>query len=246
MNITILGSAAMFATLERAASGYLVEVGETRIWVDAGAGTWRHLLRYVDYRELDGIVLSHRHPDHTTDVFQAFHARHYGGPHPLDEIPLWAPAETIDALLGYSKDVANTFDLRTVADGDEIEIGGARCAFVKMAHPPYTVGLRVEHEGSVFAYSSDTGPGADFDALARSADMFMCEATFQDVDEPWEGHLSASQAGEIAARVDASRLVLTHLPPDRDVEVSLREARATCGGVAVELAADGRRYEGLR
>jgi len=245
VNVTILGSSAMFATVERAASGYLVELGEEWIWVDAGAGTWRHLLSHVHYAQLSGVILSHRHPDHTTDVFQAFHARHYGGPEALPLIPLWAPRETIDALLGFSKDLGDTFDLRELSDGDEFATSGAHFSFVKMAHPPYTVGVRVEHEGSVFAYSSDSGPAADFQALAGDADLFICEATFQDVDEPWEGHLSASQAGTIAAGVGAKRLVLTHLPPDRDLDVSLAEARSTCEDVPVELAEDGRRYEGL-
>ncbi|MGH2729920.1 MAG: MBL fold metallo-hydrolase, partial [Actinomycetota bacterium] len=78
------------------------------------------------------------------------------------------------------------------------------------------------------------------------SDLFICEATFQDVDEPWEGHLSASQAGAISKSVGAKRLVLTHLPSDRDLDVTLAEVRSTCGEIPVELAEDGRRYEGLR
>lgn len=246
MNLTILGSSAMFATVERAASGYLLELGDSSIWLDAGGGTWRNLLQYVDYRAVDGVILSHRHPDHTIDVFQAFHARRYGGPEPLDPIPLWAPQETIDCLVAFTDNLKETFDMSPVGDGDTIDAAGATISFVKMAHPPYTVGLRVERDGQTLAYSADTGADADFDALARDADLFVCEATFQDSDEPWEGHLRASQAGAIAARAGAKRLVLTHLPAERDLNTSMIEAQHDSGDVVVELAVDGRRYEGLQ
>jgi ribonuclease BN (tRNA processing enzyme) len=233
----------MFATLDRAASGYLVEYDDNHIWMDAGAGTWRNLLHFVDYRDVTGVVLSHRHPDHTTDVFQLFHARHYGDPDPMSPIPLWAPQETLDRLLGYSTDLHDTFDMRAVAETEAVDVGPARFTFVRMAHPPVTLGVRVEHADSVLAYSSDSGPDADFTALAQDADVFVCEATFQDSDEEWEGHMRASQAGTIAAQQGVKRLVLTHLPPGRDLALSLAEAKATCGDVPAELADDYLRVE---
>jgi ribonuclease BN (tRNA processing enzyme) len=112
-----------------------------------------------------------------------------------------------------------------------------------MAHPVPTLGVRVTYGEKVIAFSSDTGDGADFEALAGSADVFVCEATSQDSDPLWEGHLRASQAGSIADRIGVKKLVLTHLPNGRDLEVSLAEARATAGGVKVELAQDGARME---
>ncbi|MFN2390075.1 MAG: MBL fold metallo-hydrolase [Actinomycetota bacterium] len=243
MEVTVLGSAAMYATTERACAGYLVELGTCRLWVDCGAGTWRNLLAHTDYRRLGGIVLTHRHPDHVSDVFQAFHARQFGGTDPMATIPVWAPRETIERVTGYYRELDEGFEMNAVAEGDSVDVAGARVSFVRMAHPPETLGVRIENEGKVLAYSADSGPEADFPALAGDADLFVCEATMQDSDPLWEGHLSASQAGAIAARVGASRLVLTHLPADRDLDVSLKEARATCPDVPVELAHDGLRLE---
>jgi ribonuclease BN (tRNA processing enzyme) len=71
----------------------------------------------------------------------------------------------------------------------------------------------------------------------------LCEATLQDADEPWYGHMSASQAGAAAADLGVDRLLLTHLPPGRDPDVSLAQARAACGRVQAELAAEGQRLE---
>ena len=62
--VTVLGSSGMFPTSERACAGYLVEIGDKKIWLDAGSGSWRNLVKTCSYAELDGVILTHRHPDH--------------------------------------------------------------------------------------------------------------------------------------------------------------------------------------
>jgi ribonuclease BN (tRNA processing enzyme) len=242
LTVTVLGSSGMFATRERSCSGYLVEFDDKKLWMDAGAGTWRNLLDHADYRDLDGVLLSHRHPDHTTDALQAFHSRQYGGPQPLDPIPLWAPSEAIDHIRSFSPESAKAFDFHAITAESALEIGRARFTFVRMAHPPVTLGVRIEHEQSSFAYSSDSGEDADFKSLAGEAEIFVCEATLQDQDERWEGHMRASQAAAVAGEAGAALLVLTHLPPGRDHHVSLAEARAA-SDVQAMLAFDGLRLE---
>lgn len=243
LRVTVLGSSGRFATRDRACSGYLVDIDGHLLWMDAGAGTWRNLIAHCDYADLGGILLTHRHPDHVTDVFQAEHARIFGPRGPLPAIPLWAPAETLDRLSGYGGDMSGAFELRQADGGSSITFGAGRVSFFEMAHPPETVGVRIEHDASVIAYSADTGADADFQALAGGADIFFCEASNQDSDELWEGHLRASQAAAIARDVDARHLVLTHLPVARDLGLSLAEAQRESGDVKVELAADGQRHE---
>lgn len=242
-DITVLGSSAMYASVERACSGYLLDIEGKKVILDMGGGVWRNLLPLCDFAGVDGILISHRHPDHTVDLFQMFHARRYGGAEALPTIPLWAPVETVERVVGFAKELDEAFDLHVVADGDTIDLFGAKTSFTRMAHPPETLGCRIEVDGSVFAYSADSGPAADFQRLAGDADLFICEATYQNVDEEWEGHLSAAQAAAIAAEAGVGRLVLTHLPHDRDPETSLSEARSTAGDVDVRVAEDGLRLE---
>jgi ribonuclease BN (tRNA processing enzyme) len=241
--VTVLGSAAMFATKERACSGYLLEVAGKRLWMDAGGGSWRNLQNSIDLADIDGVVLSHRHPDHTIDLFQCFHARRYGNPEPMEVIPLWAPAETIERLVGFSPELEESFDIQVVAAGETAKLDDIGLSFFEMVHPAETLGIRAEFEGAALAYSSDTGPGGDLAGLAAGADLFICEATFQDSDEEWKGHMRASQAGTAASDAGAERLLLSHLPAGRDVQLSLAEAQRTSGDVRVELAFDGLKVE---
>jgi ribonuclease BN (tRNA processing enzyme) len=240
--VTVLGCSATFATRERAASGYLVQFGDAALWLDAGAGTWRNLLEHIDYPELDAIILTHRHPDHTTDVFQVHHAVLYGQPQRLPKIPLWAPNDTIGRLRAFAN-VDDSFELHPISAGDEIAFRDAQISFHHMAHPVETVGVRIEYDGGVFAYTADTGPGGDLGNLAKGADLLICEATFQDGDGPWEGHMLASEAATAAVSNGVSHLVLSHLPSHRDLGLSLQQAHHGAHGVTIELAADGERYE---
>lgn len=240
--ITILGSSGRFATAHRASSGYLLEIDGHRLWLDAGAGTWRNLLGHCAFDEVDGVILTHRHPDHVTDVYQLQHALLYGPKGRLPEIPLWAPAQTIESMSAYD-DLHDAFEPHVVAGGDSIEVAGATIRFVSMAHPPETVGVRVETADGVLAYSADSGEEADFEALAGGAGLFVCEASNQDSDDIWEGHLRASQAARIATGAEVERLVLTHLPVERDLGLSLAEAQAAVDGPSVQLAADGDSHE---
>jgi ribonuclease BN (tRNA processing enzyme) len=229
----------MYATVDRACSGYLVVIDGKNLLLDAGAGVWRNLLRHIDYDRIDGVLLTHRHPDHTTDLFQVFHARRYGAADALPRIPLWAPAETMDRINAFSTELDEAFDLQTIKAGQKLDVLGSAVSLFEMAHPPETVGVRLEVEGAVFAYSADSGLDADFDGLAGSADVFICEATYQDGDDPWFGHLFAGQAGEISDRVGARKVVLTHLPAGRDLGLSLTQAVHSAGDSQVQLAADG-------
>jgi ribonuclease BN (tRNA processing enzyme) len=236
--VTVLGCSGVYQTRDLAASGFLIEVDGERWVVDMGGGTWRNLLTHIDHRDLNGVLLSHRHPDHTIDIWQLFHARHYGLV-PESKIPLWAPQETIDRLIAFDDGVAESFALEPVDETSEIKFGDARVTFARMQHPPVTLGVRIEHGDATLAYTADTGPEGDIDVIATGANLFLCEATAQDADEPWWGHMCASDAAKISASCDVDRLVLTHLRPESDRKLSIEQARRAAPGLNIELATDG-------
>ncbi|MGN6598839.1 MAG: MBL fold metallo-hydrolase, partial [Actinomycetes bacterium] len=79
--------------------------------------------------------------------------------------------------------------------------------------------------------------------LARGADLLLAEAAFHDGrDVVPDLHLTGSQAGAHAAAAGVRRLVLTHLPPWNDADVTVAEARTTWDG-PLDVARPGTVYE---
>jgi ribonuclease Z len=97
--------------------------------------------------------------------------------------------------------------------------------------------------GQRFAFIMDTRLCDAAFALADQADMLVCESTFADTEAALArdyGHLTASQAGHIAAQAGARLLVLTHFSQRYDSEDGQRlagEAASVFGGDVV-LARD--------
>jgi ribonuclease BN (tRNA processing enzyme) len=98
------------------------------------------------------------------------------------------------------------------------------------------LGYRIEAGGKILAYTGDTGPCEAAIDIARDADLYLAEATYQDASNLMPFHLSATQAGEAATQAGAKRLMLTHITPDLDPEVSRSEAAVTFRG-PVDIAA---------
>jgi ribonuclease Z len=97
--------------------------------------------------------------------------------------------------------------------------------------------------GQRFAFIMDTGLCDAAFALAERADMVVCESTFADADAALAReyrHLTAGQAGRIAAESGARLLVLTHFSQrydDEAVERLAGEAAMAFGGLVI-LAGD--------
>lgn len=228
MRLTVLGSSGTYPAAGRPASGYLIEEGDTRVWCDAGPGTLTALP--VDIAEIDAVFVSHEHPDHCLDVVIASHVLTFG-PAPRLGVPLYGPGPTLKKLMGFlgGGRVAEAFEIRPLDSGDVARIGSLELRVATSDHSVPTLASRWESDHRALCYSADTGPAGEWMALADGADLFLCEATYQGTPglEPYLHHLTAQEAGSIARRAGAKRLMLTHIPPHRDSARSVMEAEAT-------------------
>ena len=252
MHLTILGSSGVYPVPGNPASGFLLTVGQgpaaRRLWIDAGNGTFAALQRHADFAALDALVLSHTHADHCLDVPAFYYARRFHADAPLPKVPLLCPAGTRELLAPIVREeggdkLGEVFDFREVGDGDRAEVAGVRLAFARTDHPVPTLAVRAEHGGRSLAYTADTGPGPELAAveeLARGSDLLVAEATYQEGKVGKPVHLSATEAGALARRVGARRLLLTHVWPAFDPAVSVAQARRAAGeGVEVAWAEPG-------
>jgi len=245
MRLTVLGSSGTAPTRGNPASGYLVRTGETTLWVDAGPGTYMALLDHVDPAEVDAVLISHMHPDHSTDLFALAHefayVRHHRG-----SVPVLGPPgmiARIDGFLGGGDDHAafTVLDVIELASKEERRFTDVTVTAVSANHSVNALAFRIGAGEASLGYTGDTGPSAALVDLFRGVDVLLAEASRQEESEPYPFHMTAAQAGAMAAAADAGSLVLTHIPSSLDGSKSARQAQATFGR-AVGLAMPGETY----
>ncbi len=122
----------------------------------------------------------------------------------------------------------------------------------QLIHTGHFRGVRIEdvserRPGQRFAFVMDTMPCPGAEELADGADLLVTECTFSDDEAELATayrHLTAGQAGRIAAAGGAHTLVLTHFSSRyQDVEPLRRQAEAQAGETHVIAASDLDRYD---
>jgi ribonuclease Z len=116
-----------------------------------------------------------------------------------------------------------------------------------LVHRIETYGYRLSVPEQSFAFVMDTAPCSGAEELADGTDLLVAESTFSDDDGGLASqfrHLTAGQAGALAAGGHVGTLVLTHFSARYpDVEPLLDEARASAGSATVVAANDLDRFQ---
>ena len=103
--------------------------------------------------------------------------------------------------------------------------------------------VSVHRPGQKFAFVMDTAPCAGAEDLADGVDLLVAESTFSDDDAGLAAeyrHLTAGQAGELAASAGVGTLILTHFSAryGDDVAALADQAHARAGDAVVVAAND--------
>ena len=263
MRLVVVGCAGSVAGPEMPTSCYIVEAkaqGRTwRIVLDLGAGSFGPLRAVMDPAELDAVFISHGHPDHCADLTALSVWLRYGPPaqHPREPMPLYGP-EGIDRRLrelegdvddGGEADARGAdadggpFAWSAMAAGDEVRIGPFTVTAFEAWHPVPALAYRIAGPAAaggqaVLTFTGDTDLSEAVIAAARDADLVLAEAGWahREVNPPGI-HMTGAQAGQLAHRAGAARLVVTHVASWVDPAATLTQARAVHGDAV--LAAPG-------
>ena len=243
LSVTVLGCSGSYPGRGAACSGYLVQGGGMNLVVDLGPGSLANLQEHLELSAVDAVILTHRHPDHWTDLVGLEVAWTYG----LERtgLQVYGTGENRAIAEILTGGLAPTVEWHDVADGDEVDLGGLHLRFARTVHYVETLAVRIDERdsGSSLAYSADTGPGWSFDSLGSGIDLALCEATHLAEDEARGTlHLSARQAGVMARAAGVSRLLLTHQWPEYDPE-RFRVEGSEAFGAPVDIAVTHERYD---
>jgi ribonuclease BN (tRNA processing enzyme) len=251
VRITVLGKSPAWQDAGGACSGYLIEEHGACLLLDCGNGVFSKLRRFRDYTCVDAVVISHLHADHILDLVPFASGVRY---RPWDGAPprprLVAPPGATEAFAAVCSGAGMTadhlelaFDLSVYDPARPLVIGGLAVRFQPVPHYIAANAIELSDGSGRFVFGADCGPSRELEAFADGADLLMLEATLPEPEPPEDrGHLTAFEAGELAARANAKRLVLTHFTADLGSEwVAAEAARAFAGPVAA--AHEGAVYE---
>lgn len=238
--LIILGSGTGIPSLRRGSPGLLLTSNNSHLLIDSGSGALRRMLKMgVTYRDIDLLLYTHIHPDHTADLIPILFACKYGElPREKELICAGGPGfrrhfDKMRNLYG-SWIEPHTYHL-TIKEisSKPLLFGEMKILSEPMAHLPESVGYRIEwRDGKSLVISGDTDYCENIVRLASEADLLVLECSFPD-GKKVEGHLTPSLAGRIARESQSKRLLLTHLYPVCDQYDILEQCRQVYPGEVI-------------
>ena len=244
MKFVVLGSGTGLSDPERGPAGFVVAMGDRQWLIDGGSGTLQRCAR-AGFRpeSLTGGIYSHRHPDHCADLVPLLFAMRIDGREA--PYPIWAAegfADYVTALQGiYGRWMTPSGGL-TVHEVAADEVRRVKLdpeltlVTAPANHSAGALHLRFESPRGTVVFSGDTGPSDQLTALARGADLLVCECGGSDED-PLPGHLHPAAFASLARDAQPKQIWLTHFYPAVDAAHAVATVAAT--GVATRRAADG-------
>ena len=248
INVTILGSGTCVPSLKRSSCSVLMQVGNSELLFDSGPGTMRRLLEaQTTIFDISHIFYSHFHPDHSGEFVPFIFATKYpdgsqrstpltaaGG---LGFLDFYEELKTVyGQWIELAPGLLNVMEFDNKRpDGRQFEDFTLNTAPV--AHNEESIAYRITSaDGHSVVYTGDTDYTDTIIGLAKETDLLICECALPDSYRV-KGHLTPSLAGDLAAKANARKLVLTHFYPQCDQADIAAECRKTYSGPLV-LAED--------
>jgi ribonuclease BN (tRNA processing enzyme) len=237
LKVTLLGTGVGIPQPGRSQPALLIENGSPLLF-DCGAGT---LLRLTDagisMQDLDTVVLTHLHLDHSADVLALANTRYLLG---LSGLEVYGPAgtaqwlQTMQSAYPYLKKMeVRVHELNPM---DAISLKGCDIFAEEARHSVTALAYRVDSGDKVVVYSGDTEPSPRVAALADGADLLIHECSFP---EPFDvtNHTTPKKLGSLLKNV--GRVVLTHFYPEAEgYEDEMAQDVGASSGIPVEAGYD--------
>lgn len=219
MQLIVLGCHGPYPCPNGTTSGYLLVLPEGNVLLDCGAGVAGRLLALSDPASLRGVILSHLHYDHMSDLY----VLRYYLERMKKSLLVYLPRAEMDSPVAKTL-LCGVFSLYPLED--LTDIAGAEVASLRVNHPIPTCAVRLCAEGKTLVYTGDTNVCEELSAFSKGADLLLADGGMTDAQwRETSPHMSARIAAQTANAAGVKRLLITHLSPDTLPSTLLNEAR---------------------
>lgn len=226
MKLTILGYYGGFPTDGVGTTGYLLQSEGFNLLLDAGSGTLLELEKHLDPLQLDAVLLTHYHHDHTADV---------GVLQYLWQLKQGSKKQDILPIYGHFQDPLNFGALswpdstigKAYSTDTELNLGPFKITFCKTVHPVPAFAVRIQEKstGKIFSFTSDT---TYFDGLVnfvKDSDLLITDTNFLSDKEGTRWHLTTKETAQLFDDSKSRKLIISHLPTQINLEKLLDETK---------------------
>ncbi|MFB6192831.1 MAG: MBL fold metallo-hydrolase, partial [Candidatus Nanohaloarchaea archaeon] len=197
----------------RRTAGIIVETEETSLHIDPGPGGLVYANKELeDPEEVDGVIVSHAHPDHSNDAEAVIEmiTEAYSNQAALfaNETVLEGYGEIEKTISSYHKGLCSRVE--KLEEGSSFEYKDLKIESQEMFHgDPRTQGFTLETEEKKIGFWTDTQYSEELLELYRDCDVMVIYAT-RPKGKSVKGHTSIDDIPEIMESVEASTAIITH------------------------------------
>jgi len=219
MKIKILGTGTCVPSLQRLSSSYLLVTGQANFLIDVGPSVVRRLLECgYTTRDIDTVILTHFHVDHTADLSTFLFASNYDVIPRTKELFIIGGEGLHDFYRGllavYPWLLPKSYEicLHELREGT-LKKSGLVITTSHMEHNNESIGVRIEGDKSV-VFSGDTDYTQNLIELVKETDLLVVECSFP--EKKANGHLNLAMVQKVVEQAKPKRVILSHLYPDWD------------------------------
>ena len=220
MKIVILGTGTSVPSLHRNSSSYLVITEKQKTLVDIGPSVVRRLLEFqYTTDDIDVIMLTHFHVDHTADLSTFLFACNYGiEPRTRPLMIIGGPGvhEFYRSLLRvyhWLSPKSYELTLKNILRYD-LQLYDILIKTVPVNHNKESIGISIE-KGKRVVFSGDTDYSKNLVKLAFKADLLITECSFPETK--LKGHMNLDVLRKVVEEAQPQKVILSHLYPEWDV-----------------------------
>jgi phosphoribosyl 1,2-cyclic phosphodiesterase len=234
----------------RESGGIWFSLDNTNILVDPGPGSLSKCARSkprLDPGELDGIILTHRHIDHTTDANVMIEAMTSGGYNKRGALfatsDCLSPSEPV--VFSYAREFVERVEI--LEAGKEYTLGNTSFSTpLRHIHPAETYGLKFQSSMGIVSCVSDSLYFPEMEEkYAGSSLLILNVVRFAKLGGEQIQHLSVPDAEILIERIKPEHAILTHFGMTmlREKPWEIASTMTEKLGIPVTAATDGMKFD---